>query len=226
MSLKIVAISDTHELHNQVKVPAGDVLVHSGDWTNRGDMLAVKKFLDWFSGHPHQHKVFIAGNHELSLDSAGKHSILKVIQEYTDNDKNLHYLQNSGVNIEGLNFYGSPATPFFCNWAFNFQRGKDIAAEWAKIPDNTNVLITHGPSYGTLDLVEDTASNVGRDLHQGCEDLAKKIKDLKELKLHCCGHLHTDGGKQVTINGVTFVNGAICTEQYKPTNSPVIVELA
>jgi predicted phosphodiesterase len=223
--MKLVVISDTHDMHSKISVPDGDTLIHCGDWTNRGDPFAIEKFLDWFSSQPHKKKMFIAGNHELSLDGLRSKAVLSFIKEYTDKDSNLHFLHNSSVVIDGLNFYGSPATPFFCNWAFNFHRGKDIAAEWKKIPDNVNVLITHGPSYGILDLVKDNISNKGRDLHQGCEELAKRIKELKELKLHCCGHLHTDGGKYQKVNGITYVNAAICTENYQPTNLPVEIEI-
>lgn len=223
MSLKLVAISDTHELHHYVTVPEGDILVHCGDWTNKGSPTAMKKFLDWFSAQPHKEKVLIAGNHELSLEGAGRPKALQLISNYTGD--HFHFLENSSVKIHGLNFYGTPATPFFFAWAFNFQRGKDIAMEWAKIPDDVNVLITHGPAYGMLDDVEDSLSNMGRDLHQGCEDLAKRIKDLKDLKVHLCGHLHTDGGQQVTKDGVIFANAAICTERYSPANKPVIIDL-
>lgn len=223
--MKIVAISDTHTLHQHVQVPEGDVLVHCGDWTNRGDLDDIKKFLEWFTGQPHKHKVFIAGNHELTLEFGGatRNKSLAMISKYTND--NTHFLENSSVMIEGLKFYGSPATPWFFNWAFNFQRGKDIAVEWAKIPDDVNVLITHGPSYGILDLVEDTLANKGRDLHQGCQDLKDRISYLRELEVHLCGHLHTDGGKSVKVAGVMYANAAICTERYQPINPPVVIDL-
>lgn len=66
--MKIVAISDTHQLHDKVVIPDGDVLVHAGDFTNQGTDGALIKFLTWFSSQPHPYKVFIAGNHELGLD--------------------------------------------------------------------------------------------------------------------------------------------------------------
>jgi predicted phosphodiesterase len=223
--MKLSIISDTHELHHNVKVPEGDILIHCGDWTNRGEAPAFDRFLTWFAGQPHKHKVFIAGNHELTLEGDSRESALNVIKEYTNKHSNLHFLENSSINIEGLNFYGTPTTPYYFGWAFNFQRGKDIAAEWKKIPDNVNVLITHGPSYGILDLVENSVANIGRDLHQGCQDLADRISNLKELKLHCCGHLHTDGGKKVEVNNIIYVNAAICTERYQPINNPVVVDL-
>jgi len=221
--MKIVVISDTHEKHDLVKIPEGDILIHCGDWTNQGTLPSIEKFLEWFSKKPHQHKVFIPGNHELGLVNANKAQAFDLINRYVND--NLHFLLNSSVTIEGLKFYGSPATPFFFNWAFNYHRGKDIAVEWSKIPDDTNVLITHGPPYGILDMIEKTFSNMGRDLHQGCKDLLDRINQLKELKVHVYGHLHADGGESVVVNGVTYANAAICTERYFPSNPPVIIDL-
>lgn len=220
---KIIAISDSHELHSNIKLPDGDILIHCGDWTNQGTSHAIVKFLEWFKDQPHKQKIFIAGNHEVSLDNANKEFSLSLISKYITKD--FQYLQNSSIVINGLKFYGSPATPYFYDWAFNFKRGTEIAKEWAKIPDDVNVLITHGPPHGTLDLVENNLSNKGRDLHQGCEELAKKIKTLTNLKAHVFGHLHTDGGKQTVINNVVYANAAICTEQYKPLNSPIEINL-
>lgn len=222
--MRIVAISDTHERHHQVLLPEGDMLIHAGDWTNKGTEKSMVSFLEWFGSQPHTHKILIPGNHELSLDSLRKDIALEFVQEKAARLE-FHFLLNSSVEIEGFKIYGTPTTPLFYNWAFNFQRGPEIAKEWAKIPLDTNILVTHGPPYNILDLVEDNLSNMGRDLHQGCQDLAARLQQLKQLKLHVFGHLHTDGGKQVTLNNVTYVNAAICTEGYKPTNPPVIVDL-
>jgi len=220
--MKLVAISDTHQKHGFIQVPDGDVLIHCGDWTNQGTLESITNFLDWFTQLPHQHKIFIAGNHELTLDSPNKKA-RKLLNKYIGDD--VHYLYNSEVIIDDVKFYGSPSTPFFYNWAFNFHRGKDIAAEWAKIPDDVNVLITHGPPYGILDLVENNIANMGRDLHQGCKDLSDRISQLKQLRVHVFGHLHTDGGKSAEVDGVIYGNAAICTERYLPYNKPIVIEL-
>jgi predicted phosphodiesterase len=219
--LKIVAISDTHSYHRQVNVPDGDLLIHCGDISHRGELDIIKDFSLWLKDLPHKNKIVIFGNHEVGMRHGSKR--LDAIEMITDAEA--YYLENSSVIIDGLKFYGSPATPRFYDWEWNFNRGKDIAIEWAKIPDDVNVLITHGTSHGILDMVQDIPSNYGRDLHQGCEELAKRIKDLKDLKFHVGGHLHTDGGKSVNINGVIYANAAICTENYNPTNKPIVVEI-
>ncbi len=220
---RLVIISDTHELHDQVILPDGDFLVHCGDFTNRGSIPAIGKFLTWFSNQSHQYKLFIAGNHSLSLDfnHPNRHYSFNIIKEYTNKYNNLFYLENSSIIIDNINIYGSPITPWFYDWAFNRQRGPDIAAEWKKIPLNTNILITHGPVHGILDEVR--RGNIIE--HVGCEDLKNRIKDLKALKAHCCGHLHYNGGQSITIDNVIYANASICTEEYEPTNKPIVIDL-
>src|SRR5579863_6916609 len=97
------------------------------------------------------------------------------------------YLDDSGIEIEGLKIWGSPVQPEFCSWAFNRKRGKEIARHWAKIPEDTQVLVTHGPPVGILDEVDrGIISGVegGRE-HVGCEELRKRVDESKDLKLHC-----------------------------------------
>lgn len=220
---RIVAISDTHQLHSRVIVPEGDILVHCGDFTNRGTEAAFKDFLTWFVSHPHEHKVFIPGNHEEGLDKGpSRQSRLALIQKFRDENPNLTYLENSWEYVNGIKFYGSPVTPWFFDWAWNTHRGPAIAAVWEQIPDDVEVLITHGPAYGVLDRVKEA---MGRDPHQGCEDLLKRINDLKQLKLHLFGHLHLQGGQQTVVNGVIRANAAICDDDYNTTHAPVVVEI-
>lgn len=220
--MRVCHISDTHNHHNKVNVPEADLLIHSGDFTTQGTKAQVMSFIDWFSKLPHKHKCCIAGNHDLSFED--HHSARKgLIKEFKNN--NVYYLKDSSVVIEGLKIWGSPFTPFFFNWAFNLPRGKALADKWALIPDDTNILVTHGPPYGILDLVEDNLSNLGRDLHQGCLDLMYRVNQLKELKAHCFGHLHLQGGNQLNINNLIFSNAAICTESYSPTNQPQVFNI-
>lgn len=221
--LKIVAISDTHQLHEQITVPDGDVLIHCGDFTNRGTDGALKDFLTWFSSQKHEYKIVVPGNHEIGLDRGNnKQHKINIIKEFLDQNSKMFYLENSGITIKNINFYGSPVTPWFYDWAWNVHRGAPIAAVWDRIPDDTNVLITHGPPYGILDTV---LESFGRDNHQGCVDLRERIKHLPALKLHAFGHLHLEGGNKLDVDGVTFVNAAICDDNYHTTHNPVIVEI-
>ena len=90
-------------------------------------------------------------------------------------------------------------------------------------PNDTKILITHGPPYGILDQ-SSFADGTLRKEHLGCEDLMNRIKELKELDLHFFGHIHTPGGEQKHVDGVSFYNASICDEQYYPGNPITIVD--
>ena len=56
---------------------------------------------------------------------------------------------NGDFPEDNVRIYGSPWQPEFYNWAFNLPRnGEEMKARWDAIPDNTDILITHGPAYG------------------------------------------------------------------------------
>jgi Icc-related predicted phosphoesterase len=214
MTLRIVALSDTHEQHAKVIVPDGDVLIHAGDWTYQGAIPAVANFAHWLRGLPHRYKVVIAGNHELSLETPARDIVINLIKE-----AGAIYLENSRCEIEGFKIYGSPISPRFNDWAFNRNRGEQIAREWANIDPSTNILITHSPPYGILDITP-------RNGHQGCKDLLARIKQLKELKANIFGHLHSDTNHNVEEHfGVKFINASVLNNQYKMFNSPVVIDL-
>jgi Icc-related predicted phosphoesterase len=221
--MKIVLISDTHCRLRKVEVPEGDLLLHAGDLTFRGDHEEIWQELRELGRIAKNFKhgcVFIAGNH----DWLGERdpSLMKQMAI----DEGLIYLDHSSIQIEGLNIFGSAYTPFFCNWAFNVYRGEALAEKWAQIPDNTDILITHGPPMGILDPVERFNKRTGEvDIeHVGCEDLYSRIQQLKQLKLHVFGHIHLGYG-QLKIGDITYVNASVCTESYKPINSPIVIEL-
>ena len=131
------------------------------------------------------------------------------------NKNGVVYLFDKLVNIDGLNIYGSPWQPEFYNWAFNVKRGKELAEIWAKIPENLDILITHGPPSGILDYTY-TGMNVG------CVDLITKIMEVKP-KISCFGHIHYGYGEKV-VNGVQFFNAAVLGEQYTLENKPIDIE--
>ena len=200
--MKLVLISDTHGLHEQLRLPEGDVLIHSGDFTNSGNLEEVGAFNYWLGSLSYKHKIVVAGNHEKAFES--QPALAKSMLS------NATYLENSGITIDGINFWGSPVTPKFFNWDFNKEHGEQIKFYWDLIPENTHVLITHGPPHGILDL---TFSQV----HAGCEELRKKIFTLPELKLNVFGHIHEGFGIS-KIKNVFFINASNLNRQHKCVN--------
>src|ERR1035437_9535698 len=154
--MKACIISDTHEGHEKLAtLPNADLLIHCGDITKKGSPVALEKFLIWFSAQPHANKIFVMGNHELGWDYGPTRSAkLELVKEFTDKYSNLHYLENSEVTIDGLKIFASPITPYYFGWAWNVHRGEQIAKYWENIPSDTAILISHGPPYGILDLID------------------------------------------------------------------------
>ena len=202
--MKLILISDTHGMHSNLHLPAGDTLIHCGDVCGRSDENSVRDFAEWFDSQPHEHKIVIAGNHD-------KHMSAKWFA-------NSIYLQDEGVTLDGVKFYGSPWTPTFFDWYWMKDRGEDIAERWRKIPDDTDVLITHGPAADTGKL---SWTDQGTDV--GCEDLQESITRLKPV-LHCFGHIHEGYGSH-KADGVEYRNASICNLDYAPTNRPMVFNL-
>ena len=204
--MRLVHLSDTHELHRYVKVPDGDVLIHAGDFTNISSITAINDFNDWLGDLPHAYKIVIAGNHDSKFES--RPSIAK------DMITNAIYLKDNSVEIEGIKFYGSPYTPVFMEWAFNATENQRKII-WDKIPDDTDVLITHGPPKMIMDV--DPWGN-----HVGCGYLMARVKKIKP-KVHSFGHIHEGYGMK-KIDDTTFINCSIL--QWKgPLMKPIIYDL-
>jgi Icc-related predicted phosphoesterase len=208
--MKIIHFSDSHTLHRKLKLPEADILIFSGDCSNPRDTLInsmeVMDFMQWFSVQKGT-KIFVAGNHDVSIERG---AILKEDFER----RGIIYLENDWVNTHGLKIYGSPLTPSFGQgWAWNKARHK-IGEYWEHIPDDIDVLVTHGPPKGYLDY---TLDHNRRIVHCGCASLITRIEQIKP-KLHCFGHIHNGGGIinagvfRDSRTGILYSNGAVVEE--------------
>ena len=222
MPLKICSISDTHNRHKELNMPEADILLVAGDITENGSLKEVYSFDNWLGEIKDKYKAIyvVAGNHDFIFQ---EHYGLKL--------KNAKYLQDNFTYFpdfvswkegNGYLIYGSPWQPWFGSWAFNANRGEDIKQYWDKIPDEVDILITHGPPYGTLD--EPHMVGKGRDPHQGCEELAKRILYLDNLKAHVFGHIHHGYG-QLEKDGVLYVNSASAPHPKSKVKSPQVFEI-
>lgn len=206
--IRIVAISDTHNRHRELAIPDGDILIHAGDFSRKGQIEDLIEFNNWLSELPHKYKILVAGNHDFCFQVNPEESY-KILT-------NAIYLQDEFIILEGLKIYGSPWQPWFFDWAFNLKRGHELAAKWAMIPEDTHVVVTHGPPHGILDL-----TNTGKKV--GCEELIKKIK-IVQPQLHIFGHIHESYG-MLEQDGVQFVNASSCDVSYRAVNKPIMIEI-
>ena len=199
--MKICAFSDTHGEHHKIAISSDekiDLMIFAGDFACTQDELELIEFLDWFSNFPSKHKIFVAGNHDLQFEDNFEYS-KEMCQQ-----RDIIYLQDEAVNIEGLKVYGSPWTPIFRDTK-SFKKeafGQELNKIWDKIPHDLDILITHGAPYEILDLLpaENNAS-----VNAGDKLLLDKIKKVKP-KIHVFGHCHLSGGDERNSQLTRFFN--------------------
>ena len=216
--MKLAIISDVHGRWSKLDIPEVDILISCGDYSFTGEKHMVKDFHAWMNKQETGYFISVQGNHEKWVQK--NFSEAKEIAEKAC--PGVHFIDHGAVEIEGLKIFGSAWTPWFHDWAWNAYRGPEIKRYWDMIPDNTQVLATHGPPAGILDVVH-YADGTPKE-RVGCQDLMNRIGELPDLKLHCFGHIHSSHGEQY-FNGVKYVNASICDESYYPSNPVTIIEI-
>ncbi|THH10266.1 hypothetical protein EW145_g1435 [Phellinidium pouzarii] len=235
---RFVCISDTHYL-----VPPGDILLHGGDLSSWGTFKHLRKTVDWLRTLPHELKIIIAGNHDLSLDPNWKaeaedygfdpkevDASQEMMRSDVVRDAGIIYLdrQHTVVTTSGgksWTVYGSPAAPFHVQGAFQYTSEEEAKVEWSQISPDVEILLTHTPPLGILDTTR-------RGKNAGCAYLSTRLTELHACRLHVFGHIHEAHGaslKRRTVvgadgNGIELdlvsVNAAL-----RDIDQPIIVDL-
>jgi Icc-related predicted phosphoesterase len=205
--MRIVCIADTHELHREVELPAGDMLIHAGDFTLMGKRRSqIRDFNKWLGEQPHRYKIVIPGNHEFVLEEPQERQTVT----------NATLLVDSGIEIEGLRIWGSPVTPLY-GGAFAILKAEDRKRHWSRVPQRTDILITHGPPLGILD------QPAGTEHQDGCPELLEAVLRVKP-RLHVFGHVHGVHG-MTARNDTIFVNAALFQEAGRLDTPPILLDL-
>jgi Icc-related predicted phosphoesterase len=207
--VKLVIISDTHELHEELGVLRGDVLIHCGDsaYGMSCSQAQVDSLDDWFSRQQFDLILVIGGNHDFEMQR--RVGLSKPMFQ------NATYLEDQGVRFQGVNFYGAPWVPELKSWAF-YLPAEEMRKRWDMIPEDTDVLITHTPPIDILD-------RNSRGKACGCPDLRQRLTELK-LRLHCFGHVHASAGTH-QLNQTTYINASMVNSQYELVRTPHEVNL-
>tara|TARA_B110000914_G_scaffold183930_1_gene167051 strand:+ start:412 stop:1095 length:684 start_codon:yes stop_codon:yes gene_type:complete len=220
--MKVHCISDTHNKHEEIDLPGGDLLIHSGDIMSSDNPSELLQFLMWLESQLYTTKLFIAGNHDHLLEQKPE-LIEKILKLFPS----IIYLQDSEVTIDHIKFYGAPWIPTnHLGKAFSYLRTDHASADshWAKIPDDTDVLITHGPAYNKLDKIMRPIRKDQTKLNLGCPELGERIKDVNP-QLHICGHIHSSQGiLDVSEPTTTYINAASLGEDYQYSNKRRYIE--
>ncbi len=223
--MDITCVSDLHGFYP--KLEGGDLLIIAGDLTARGTQEEFydpdsgwegdATFIGWLDMQNYEKIIIIAGNHDNFL----KEKIEMPLS-------NIEYLCDSGTEFQGLKIWGSPWTLSFkgmnpkCK-AFTCETEEDLAEKWKLIPDDIDILITHGPPYGILDkairhdcfCMSDPPKQMYE--HVGSKSLGNSIeKIMPEMVLF--GHIHEQGGKYVQKKGILYINGSVVDEGYRNVN--------
>lgn len=190
--------------------------MHAGDISGHGNMDEAIRFLDWFAEQDYDHLIMIAGNHdfifEMEPEKMKEECDKRFITLLNDSGITLKSMDDPALNLK---IWGSPVQPWFHDWAFNRQRGPDIKKHWDLIPPDTEILLTHGPPYGILDVVGYVDGTPKERV--GCHDMLEKIATLKELRLHVFGHIHEARGVHYEKN-TTFINASSLDRMYSPAS--------
>ena len=209
--MKIWHISDTHTYHGLLDIPENvDMVIHSGDATNpKNPYLSedeMQNFIYWYSLLPIKHKVFVAGNHDVCIEK-------NFIKKDDFERAGIIYLENDYIEIEGIKIWGSPVTPTFGDWAFMKARHKTHDL-WQQIPDDTDIVVVHGPPATMLDLSYNRKNEL-----EFCGDsaLMKRLLDINP-KLCLFGHIHNThniinaGTRKLSIRDTIYSNGSVVTD--------------
>lgn len=212
----IYAISDTHNRYKDLVVPQCDILISCGDYSFQGTKSETFNFHKWLDQQDARYIISIMGNHELGVEADFVTS--KFIAEGAC--PGVRFIEEGLIEIEGLKIWCSAFTPAFCDWAYNVYSTEDLKKHWNRIPEGVDIVATHGPPYGMLDVVFSPPSY---EEHAGCRELWDAIMRVKP-KAHIFGHLHYSYG-QKEFNGIKFYNVANCNDAYKIARQPTEIIL-
>jgi predicted phosphodiesterase len=222
---RIVCISDTHGKHRDVHLPPGDILIHGGDFTKSGEPGTILDLSKYFQESGFEEVIVIPGNHDMTLHPEFYEEKWQRFHDKKfdcdlaqDSVKRCTYLVDSPhTTKDGIEVYGSPWSPEFYDWAFNLPRGAPIREVWNKIPEPTDVLITHGPPLGRGDLTPHS----GR---AGCYDLLVAVQERIKPRVHIFGHIHEGAG--ATFDGqVLYINASNLNVKYQAVNHPIVIDV-
>lgn len=214
MPIKIVAISDTHNKHQNIKIPKCDILIHAGDLSMVGSWIELNAFNNWLGTLQAKHIVLVPGNHDW-LFAENEREARSIVDK-------ANILIEESITLEGLKIYGFPHQPRFGDWAFNVDRDSpEMQRIVNRIPVDTDILVTHGPPAAVLDYIPRSKENVG------CRLLANAVNNrerLPNLTHHIFGHIHEGAGQEIK-NGVRYINAAQLDERYQVAQTPIEINL-
>ena len=235
MNTRLVIVSDSHNKHNELILPQGTILIHCGDGTYHGEVAETINWLVWLQLQTHKYQAVLSifGNHEIYV-SQNVDEFRELRSIYAPDVKWL--TMNSWKDpVSGLKFYGCPYVNFINgHWVWEATES-EMEELVKKIPNDIDVLISHGPPYGILDnfyrkrAIDDLTARFGIrfeeiELKVGSKALLKRIQEIRPSVV-CFGHIHENGNTKLEIDGITYINAAILDEHYEIAHEPMVIDV-
>ncbi|UAJ09935.1 metallophosphatase domain-containing protein [Glacieibacterium megasporae] len=210
MDTRVTVISDTHCRHDEIDLPAGDLLIHCGDMFNLSSKAPqqLAAMDEWFGRQKFARILCTGGNHDRLLQAE--------LQRRPQPFRNAHVLKDEVVEFRGLKIFGAPWVPELRTHAF-FKDRAGLTAAWAQVPADIDILITHTPPQGILD-----TSSRGRSC--GCPSLADELKRIAP-RVHCFGHVHAAAGRR-QVGKTLYLNAASLDGDTGTMRAPVMFTLS
>lgn len=219
--MRVVCYSDFHG-NLPDEMPEGDLLLYAGDFcpTLSHHLGYQRQYVGsdwstWLQAQPYDDIVGIAGNHDFIAEEDPE-----VVRSAP-----WTYLCDESVEVGGFLIHGAPWSARFYDWAF-MRDDVDLAERWAQIPDETNILLVHGPPYGFGDFVFPPASIRRQEpaSHKGSRTLMARIGQLKNLQLVVFGHIH-EGAGTGWFRDIQLVNASRLDAHYRPVHEPTVLDI-
>jgi Icc-related predicted phosphoesterase len=204
-----LAVCVAADLHGNLPrfIPPCDLLVLSGDICpeiNAYEQIAWldRVFRPWLKAQPvKQGTVAVWGNH----DQCGINALRPQVDEL---HLRWHLLTDERVLLAGIKIYGSPWQPRF-GGVYNMNE-PDLERVWSRIPDDTQLLVLHGPPHGFGDMAHGS--------HKGSRSLTRRIRQVRPA-LVTFGHIH-EGRGEWNDAGVTLVNASLMDGTFQIAYDP------
>ena len=222
-AVRIVLISDTHNRHEMLEMPEGDILIHAGDFTNNGTEQEIGEFDGWLASLNYEHKIVVPGNHDTGMDEKALRASQESVQEVTEL-ANAKVLRGEMVEVKGLRVFGLPDTlDLGCTWwAFGAATDEELRERAGKIPSaGVDILVSHSPPWGIGD-----TSRTGK--HCGSPGLREVVLSSSEPpKLWAFGYVHKCGGCAYRTEGseTVLVNVASFLRSVEGLRPPVVIDI-
>jgi len=204
--IKIVAISDTHDIHNALRIPKCDLLIFAGDCSENGTKLEIDDFLSWINTLDYELVIIVPGNHDYYfMEMIGTTGIEKL-------SSNILLISNSIITFKGI-LIGAYCYALRPNkWPKNKFDAFLVNQDYFNYRQNriVDVLITHFPPKGMLDVIYNNNSN-----RPGGLDCINNLVQHLTPMIHIFGHIHDSRGSFHT-NNCSFLNVS-CFKKRSPS---------